>query len=163
MGALTFLLFILILFFLKLIWACRLCVIYMREDTDSECIGYDYTAFMDYMDLVVPRKAVKSNHSLTRELIISTSTFSDHAQKLPPQINLCGVNNTSSSGGREWNMETHIWPPGLKLTKRKGKKLQKSKMLTRTRVIRYIYSIRYIRLLSHVIRTTGLPFSWTAS
>ena len=30
-------------------------------------IGYDYTAYMDYMDLVVrcPRKAVKLNHSLT--------------------------------------------------------------------------------------------------
>ena len=34
MGALTFL-FFLILFFLKLIMVCRLCVIYVREDNDS--------------------------------------------------------------------------------------------------------------------------------
>ena len=35
MGALTFLLYFLIPFFLKLIVACRLCVIYVREDNDS--------------------------------------------------------------------------------------------------------------------------------
>ena len=36
MGALTFLLFFfLIPFFLKLIVTCRLCVIYVREDNDS--------------------------------------------------------------------------------------------------------------------------------
>ena len=28
-------------------------------------IGCDYMTYMDYMDLTVPRKAVKSNHSLT--------------------------------------------------------------------------------------------------
>ena len=35
MGALTFLLYFLIPFFLKVIVACRLCVIYVREDNDS--------------------------------------------------------------------------------------------------------------------------------
>ena len=35
MGALTFLLFFLICFLLKLIVACRLCIIYVREDNDS--------------------------------------------------------------------------------------------------------------------------------
>ena len=35
MGALTFLLLIFIFFSLKLIVACRLCVIYVREDNDS--------------------------------------------------------------------------------------------------------------------------------
>ena len=40
----------LISFFLKLVVACRLCVVCVREDNDSNvhCIGYDYT---DYMDL----------------------------------------------------------------------------------------------------------------
>ena len=35
MGALTFCVSPLITFFLKLIVACRLCVIYVREDNDS--------------------------------------------------------------------------------------------------------------------------------
>ena len=35
MGAFTFLLFFFILFFSKLIVAYRLCVIYVREDNDS--------------------------------------------------------------------------------------------------------------------------------
>ena len=35
MGALTFLWFITSIFLLKLIVACRLCVIYVREDNDS--------------------------------------------------------------------------------------------------------------------------------
>ena len=32
-----------------------------------QCIGYDYMAYMDYMDLAVccSRKAIKLNHSLT--------------------------------------------------------------------------------------------------
>ena len=48
MDALTFLCFSLNIFLFKLIVACILCVIYVREDNDS--IGYDYTACMDYMD-----------------------------------------------------------------------------------------------------------------
>ena len=35
MGALIFLLFSFNIFFLKLIVACRLCVIYVREDNDA--------------------------------------------------------------------------------------------------------------------------------
>ena len=35
MGALTFVLFFFNSFYLKLIVSCRLCVIYMREDNDS--------------------------------------------------------------------------------------------------------------------------------
>ena len=35
MGTLTFLLFFYISFFLKLIVACRLCIIYVRVDNDS--------------------------------------------------------------------------------------------------------------------------------
>ena len=35
MGALTFLSFIFDIFFFKLIVACRLCVIYVKEDNDS--------------------------------------------------------------------------------------------------------------------------------
>ena len=66
MGALNFV----CLFFihiLKLFVTCRLCVIYVREDNDSNIyIGNDYTVCMDYMDLAVhcPRKAVKLNHAL---------------------------------------------------------------------------------------------------
>ena len=54
-------------FFLKLIVACRWCVIYVREDNDCNVKGYDYMACMDYMDPMsaVPRKAVKLNHALT--------------------------------------------------------------------------------------------------
>ena len=46
-------------FFVKLIVACILGVIYVREDND-ECISYDYRACMDYMDPDVrcPKKAV---------------------------------------------------------------------------------------------------------
>ena len=55
MDALTFLYFNSNIFFWKLIVACRLCVIYVREDNDSTA----------HMDLTVPRKAVKFNHSLT--------------------------------------------------------------------------------------------------
>ena len=53
-------------YFFKLIVVCILCVIFMREDNDSN-IGYDYTAYMDYMNLAVccPRMAVKLNHLLT--------------------------------------------------------------------------------------------------
>ena len=42
-----------------LIVACRLCVIDVRER--FQCIGYDYTACMNYMDPMsaVPQKAVK--------------------------------------------------------------------------------------------------------
>ena len=36
----------------------------MRGKIMIQCIGCDYTAYMDYMDLAVPRKAVKFNHSL---------------------------------------------------------------------------------------------------
>ena len=50
MAALTFLCFFLISFFLILIVACRLCVIYVREEKWFQCIGYDYTADMDCMD-----------------------------------------------------------------------------------------------------------------
>ena len=54
--------------FLKLIVIYILFVIYVREDNGSmQCIGYGYTACMDYMDPDVrcPQKAVKLNHSLT--------------------------------------------------------------------------------------------------
>ena len=48
MGVLTFLCFIFDIFFLKLIVTCRLCVIYEREDHDS-----NVEALVDYMDLAV--------------------------------------------------------------------------------------------------------------
>ena len=49
-----FVVLFLIPFFLKLIVACRLCVIYVREDNEwFQCIGRDYTAYMDYMDHTV--------------------------------------------------------------------------------------------------------------
>ena len=47
--------------FIKLIVICRLWVIYVRVDNDSSVyIGYDYTAYMDNMNLNArsPRKAV---------------------------------------------------------------------------------------------------------
>ena len=52
--------------FLNLILTRRLCVICVRKDKDSKCIGYDYTAYINYMDLAVrcPRMAVRFNHSL---------------------------------------------------------------------------------------------------
>ena len=36
--------------------ACRLCVIYVREDNDIQCIGYNYMACMNYMVSVVPKR-----------------------------------------------------------------------------------------------------------
>ena len=61
-GCLSFLLS----FFLKSIVACRLCVIYMREDIMIPM------AYMDYTDLPVccSRKAFKLNHSLTTFVIV---------------------------------------------------------------------------------------------
>ena len=38
--------------FLKLSVACRLCVIYVWEDNDSN-VYYDYMTYMDYMDHAV--------------------------------------------------------------------------------------------------------------
>ena len=65
MGALTFLCFFFNIFFLKV--NCGLSIVcYLCEGKYwFQCIGYDYTAYMDYMDLAVPKKVVKFNHSLT--------------------------------------------------------------------------------------------------
>ena len=53
-------------FFVKLIVACKLCVIFAREDDDSY-VQAMITRLMNYMDLTVscPKSAVKLNHSLT--------------------------------------------------------------------------------------------------
>ena len=54
MGPPTFfVLFLILFFFLKLIVACRLCVIYVREIMIPMYIACDYMAYMDYMDLAV--------------------------------------------------------------------------------------------------------------
>ena len=50
MGAFTLCVSFLISFFFKLIVACRFCVIYVKEDNDSNVKGFDYMACMDYMD-----------------------------------------------------------------------------------------------------------------
>ena len=76
-GGLHFLCFFFIPFILKIIVACRLHVIYVREDNDS--MGA-YTAYMDYMGLIrYLRKAVELNHSLTHSL----------AQHIPRMISAC--------------------------------------------------------------------------
>ena len=63
MGALTFFSF-LIPFFLKLIVACRLCVIYVREDTDSNVKAAIKQTIWTSLS-AVPRKAIKLiTHSL---------------------------------------------------------------------------------------------------
>ena len=56
-----FLFIILIVFFLRLIIACRLWVIYVKEDNYSNVCyysKYDYTAYMDHMDpdVLCPQK-----------------------------------------------------------------------------------------------------------
>ena len=52
-----------IAFFSSTAVACRLHVIYVREDND--CVGYDYTAYMDYMDLAVRERPLNAlTHSL---------------------------------------------------------------------------------------------------
>ena len=46
-----------------------------------QCIGYDYTAYMDYMDLTVrcPRKAVGLIHSLAHPPLLTIRHSADFA------------------------------------------------------------------------------------
>ena len=65
MGALSILLFFfLIPFLLKLSVACRLCVIYVREDYDSNAQAVITPLIWTSLS-AVPRKAIEFNHSLT--------------------------------------------------------------------------------------------------
>ena len=67
MGTLTFLHFFFHIFFRKV--DCGLHIVYYLYEGRLRflCIGYDYTACMDYMDPDVrcPQNAVKLNHSFT--------------------------------------------------------------------------------------------------
>ena len=47
MGALTFVYVVFIHFSLKLIVACKLCVICVRQINDYEVYNYDYTVYME--------------------------------------------------------------------------------------------------------------------
>ena len=67
MGALAFLLFFFYFIYLKV--NCGLLILcYLYEGRKwFQCIGYDYTAYIDYTDLAVccPQKGYKFNHSHT--------------------------------------------------------------------------------------------------
>ena len=79
MGALTFFVFLfLISYFLKLIVACSLCVIYVKEDNDSNVWAMITRLIWTPMS-IVPQKAIKLNHSLTHSLARSlTHSLTQH-------------------------------------------------------------------------------------